>query len=819
MRKLPVCWLLLVGCFLPAWAGPSCALNPKNQTVTICTPAAGATGLINPVHVNAGTTDTHRVVTMWIYVDGVKVFFENGANFIDTNITLKTGTHRLSVPAKDTTGLIFKTVETITVIAASPVTVSPSAVTLLENAQQTFTANVPVTWSASCGAIGSTGLYTAPNQPATCTVTATATDGSGRKGTAAVSVVAVQVSPSSVTLLEGARQQFAANTTVTWSASCGTIDSTGLYTAPNQAGPCTVTATDGLGNQGAASVTVVALMVTPGSVTLAEGAQQQFTANAPVTWSASCGTINNSGLYTAPNTTGSCTVTATDGTGHVANALVTVVAAQAVSGYLTWKNDNAHTGQQRNETVLTPANVNSTHFGKLFSESVDGYVFAQPLYVANLMVNGNPHNVVFVATEHDSVYAFDADSGGAALWQTSFLSSGVTTVPSGNVGSTILPEVGITSTPVIDPNTNTIYTVAETLENGGSSYVFRIHAMDIATGAERANSPQVIAASGFQPKEQLQRTALVLANGLVYMGFGSQGDHLPYQGWILAYDPSSLALAGVWDSTPTGTMGGIWMAGAGPATDAGGNLYVMTGNGTWNPANGNYGDSFVKLNSGLSVTDYFTPFDEAADNTGDLDVGSGGPLIVPDQPGAHPHELIACGKPKYVYVIDRDNMGQFQAGSDSQIIQSLPNVVGAVSTGGFNPGDHCFMAPAFWEQNVYFAGNHDVIKAFHLDPATGLLSGSPTSQGSFFYEFPGAQPVVSSNGSTNGIVWVVDFSASSSSALHAYDATNVANELYNSNQVPSRDSLGTGSKFATPTVINGKVYVGSKGRLTVYGPM
>src|SRR5262249_49098281 len=159
---------------------------------------------------------------------------------------------------------------------------------------------------------------------------------------------------------------------------------------------------------------------------------------------------------------------------------------------------------------------------------------------------------------------------------------------------------------------------------------------------------------GFQPKEQLQRTALLLANGLVYMGFGSQGDHLPYQGWILAYDPASLALAAVWDSTPTGTMGGIWMAGAGPSTDAGGHLYVMTGNRTWNPANGNYGDSFVKLNSGLSVTDYFTPFDQAADNTGDLDVGSGGPLIVPDQPGAHPHELIACGKPKYVYVIDRD---------------------------------------------------------------------------------------------------------------------------------------------------------------------
>src|SRR5215470_10780931 len=234
MKKILFSCILLAGWSLQAWAGASCALNPKNQTVTICTPAAGATGLTSPVHVNAGTTDTHAIVTMWIYVDGVKVFFKNNVNFIDTNITLKPGTHRLGVPAKDTTGLIFKAVEFITVVAAAPVTVSPGAVTLLEGAQQAFTANVPVTWAASCGAIDSTGHYTAPNQPESCTVTATATDGSGHTGTATVSVVALQVSPGSVTLLEGAQQQFTANTTVTWSASCGSINTTGLYTAPNQ---------------------------------------------------------------------------------------------------------------------------------------------------------------------------------------------------------------------------------------------------------------------------------------------------------------------------------------------------------------------------------------------------------------------------------------------------------------------------------------------------------------------------------------------------------------------------------------------------------
>jgi hypothetical protein len=512
-------------------------------------------------------------------------------------------------------------------------------------------------------------------------------------------------------------------------------------------------------------------------------------------------------------------VTATDGNGNQGAASVSVVAQTGVTGYFTWKNDNARTGQQRNETILAPANVNSAHFGKKFSETVDGYIFGQPLYVANLSTGGRTHNVVYVATEHDSVYAFDADSGGAALWHKSFLSPGVTPVPSGNVGATILPEVGITGTPVIDPATQTIYVVAETLENGGSSYVFRLHAMDLATGAEKPSSPVVIATSGFQPKEQLQRAALLLANGLLYIAFASQGDHTPYQGWIMAFDPASLALQDVWDDVPTGIMGGIWMAGAGPAADSSGNLYVMVGNGTWDPSNGDFGDSFVKLNSSLSVVDYFTPFDEAADNAGDLDVGSGGPLLVPDQPGAHPHLLIGCGKPKSVYVLDRDNMGKFHAGSDSQIVQSLPNVVGAVSSGGFDPTDHCFMTPAYWEHNVYFAGNHDVIKAFHLDAGTGLLSMLPTSKGSFFYQFPGGQPVVSSNGSADGIVWVMDFSSNSSSTLHAYDATNVAIELYNSNQAGSRDTFGTGSKWATPTVINGKVYVGGKGHFTVYGPL
>lgn len=801
---------------IQAWAGPSCPLNPVNQTVTICTPVNGATGLVSPVHVNAGTTDTHAIVGIWIYVDFVKVFFQGNVTFIDTNVNLTTGQHRFVVEAEDSAGVFFKTVETITVGGSAAITVTPGTVTLQEGAQQQFSANAAVTWSASCGTITSTGLYTAPNQVESCTVTAT--DASNHQGHATVNVVAktITVTPMIVTLQEGAQQQFSADATVTWSASCGTITSTGLYTAPNQVESCMVTATDALNNQGTATVNVVALTVTPSTVTLQEGAQQQFSANATVTWSATCGTITATGLYTAPNQAESCTVTATDASNDQGTATVTVVAPGSITGYLTWKNDNARTGQQRNETILTPSNVTPSKFGKKFTDSVDGYLYAQPLYVSNLLIQGATHNVVFAATEHDSVYAFDADAAGAPLWHRSFLSSGVTTVPTANVGSTILPEVGITGTPVIDPSSGTLYVVAETLENGGATYVHRLHALDIATGAERTHSPVTISGSVFTSKTELQRPGLLLENGLVYIGFASQGDHGLWQGYIFAYDAAMLGQAGIWNDVPTGKNGGIWMGGAGLPADASGNIFVSIGNGTWDPANGDYGDSFVKLSSNLTVLDYFTPFDEAQDNAGDLDVGAGGPLVVPDQSGAHPHLLIGCGKPSPVYVIDRDNMGHFHSGSDSQIVQSLKGV-GAVSTGGFNPNDHCFMTPAFWEQNVYFIGNHDVIKAYHLDSATGLLSLSPTSKGTFFYAFPGGQPVVSSNGSSNGIVWAVDFN--SPPALHAYDATDVSKELYDTNDVSTRDSLGTATKFSVPTVINGKVYVGGKGHLIVYGPL
>jgi hypothetical protein len=700
---------------------------------------------------------------------------------------------------------------TITIKSTPPaVVISPSAVTLVEGQNVHLTANVDVTWSATCGTINDFGLYTAPSKIGSCTVTATAKDGSGF-GTCAVTVTSggVTISPTAVTLKIGTQQQFTASAAATWTATCGRIDNSGLYTAPGVPQTCTIvaTATDGSNSQATATATVIAppLMVSPSSVTLLFGASQQFTASQPAAWSASCGTIDNKGLYRAPSTAGTCvvTATATDGTGSHGTATVRVVPSPPPQvSYTTWKNDNMRTGQQRQETVLSPGNVNAAQFGIKFSDSVDGAIYAQPLYVSNLSIAGGVHNVVFVATEHDSVYAFDANTGGGPLWFRNLIPDGTSTVPTNNVHSTVYPEVGITGTPVIDMSSGTLYVVAETMEGPLPSYVFRLYALDIHSGNDRTGSPVVVSAAGFVSTFLMQRPALLLASNLVYITFGSQGDLQP--GWIFAYDPASLGQVAAWIDTPTGNFGGIWMSGSGLAADSAGNVYVSTGNGDWDGFN-NFSMSLVKLDPTLHVLDYFTPWNWQSLAAVDKDLGSGGVLLVPDQPGIFTHELVACGKPSPVYVIDRDNMGHMNPTGDTQVIQALSEVVGA------GPGTqaHCFTTPAFWEQNLYFVGIGDVIKAFHLDPQTGKMTASPTSQGTFVYPYPGAQPVVSSDGANNGIVWAVDYSTPT--VLHAYDATDISRELYVS------PSLGVGTKWSVPTVINGNVYVGTGNQLFVFG--
>jgi hypothetical protein len=804
-------------------------------TVTITSPADDSS-VNSSVHVQATYNGTVAATYMKLWVDGVAGTVQHNTNVFDTQVSLVNGNHLLEVQAKDSsTGVVYTTASQITVATLA---LNPVSTSLFSGGTQQFTAtdsvSSSITWSATGGSVSSGGLYTAGTTTGTFAVTAT--DSSGNKA-----ISSVVIAPMHTVTIENPQTGSTLNSPVLVHATYdGTVlatymkvwvehvaglvqhstnsfttslylttgshlievqasdPSTGLvYTTPTK-----ITVGSGAG----AKVTV-----SPGSVTLRTGGTQQFaatdSAGLPVTWSATGGAINSTGSYTAGTATGTFNVTATDSNNNTGKAAVTVQnSVQSSLNYTTWKNDNLRTGQQNTETYLQPGNVNSTHFGVLFSNTVDGRIFAQPLYMANLSLAGGKHNVVFVATEHDSVYAFDADTSGSPFWHVSLIPAGASTVPQPLVNSTIHPEIGITGTPVIDPSTGTLYVVAETLEN--SAVVFRLHALDVTTGNEQGGSPVVITASGWEPKEQLQRPGLLLANGNVYIAFGSQGDHLPAHGWVFAY-PASMVQTGGWNSTPAGVLGSVWMAGSGIAADAAGDLYVMTGNGTWDGIS-NFGDSFVKLSPNLSVVqDYFTPWNEAKLDSNDTDLGSGGVLLVPDQSGTFPHEAIGCGKYPAIYVLNRDSMGHFHSGSNNQIIQEVDNQVGG--TTGLQAPDRCFTTPAYWQGHLYFNASNDVLKAFSLNPTTGKMSSTPTSQGTFLFGFPGGQPVVSSNGSTNGIVWTIDHS--SSVALHAYDATNVATELYRSS------GLGSGAKWPVPTVVNSKVYVGTDSTLVVFGPI
>jgi hypothetical protein len=492
----------------------------------------------------------------------------------------------------------------------------------------------------------------------------------------------------------------------------------------------------------------------------------------------------------------------------------------------TQHNDNGRTGQNLQETTLTTANVNVQSFGKLWTTFVDGQVYAQPLYVPNVTIPGKGvHNVFYVATEHDSVYAFDADSNsgenGSPLWHTSFIDpgSGITTmsIDDVNCNSAVVPEYGVTSTPVIDTSTNTIYILVATKENG--NFFNRLHALDITTGAEKFDGPVTIQATypgtgagsvngvlTFDPLMQMARSGLLLSNGQIYMAWASYCDNAPFHGWVMAYDKSTLQQTAVWADTPNGEDGGIWMSGAGLTADASGNIILSTGNGTFD-VNGSpvdFGDSIVKMalnGSTLSVSDYFTPDNQAYLDLNDIDVASGGVLLLPDQPGPYPHEAIGGGKDGNVYIVNRDNMGHYNPSNNSQIIQTLSGSAGM------------WASPAYWNENVYFGWVNAPVQAFSV--SNGLLSPTSTSLTSFYW--PGASLAISANNNTNAILWGLNTSQNDESVLYAYDATNVATELYTSAQNGERDSVGLPVKYAVPTVANGKVYVGAVGQVSVYG--
>jgi hypothetical protein len=498
---------------------------------------------------------------------------------------------------------------------------------------------------------------------------------------------------------------------------------------------------------------------------------------------------------------------------------------------LTQHNDLARTGQNLSETILTPATVSAGNFGKLFTLTVDGTVEAQPLYLPALTIAGATHNVVFIATEHDSVYAFDADSGGTPLWQVTLLdaahgaSSSATSVLDTVSGCYVANrEYGISGTPVIDPVTGTLYVSSVTYEN--SSPVSRLHALDVKIGAEKFGGPVAITASvpgtgagssngtlAFNPAEQNQRPGLALVNGQVYVAFGAYCDLSNYHGWLFAYNAATLAQTAVFITSPNGMDSGIWMGAAAPSFDTENGvtrMFLTTGNGTFDAAspgapNADYGDDILRVDvsTGINVVDYFTPYNQASLSTTDTDLGSSGLLILPDQPGAFPHLAIEASKGGVLYLVNRDNLGGYST-SANNVVQEMDNEVGPT-----------YGLPAYWNGNVYIWPSAGQLQQFSL--TNGLLSSTPVAVSPQLQaKGLGSTPSISANGTSNAIVWSIDASQNPQ-VLYAHDATNVANLLWSSAANATRDSAGQAIKFQFPTVANGRVFVGSIGQVLVYG--
>jgi hypothetical protein len=618
----------------------------------------------------------------------------------------------------------------------------------------------------------------------------------------------------------------------------------------------------------------VVVTVAPQMAAVAATSQtQQFTptvtgaTNTSVTWSvdtiaggnSTVGIIDNTGIYSPPAAGGTHTITATSAADTSASGSANV-AVTDLSGVFTYHNDLSRDGANTQEYALSPSTVTTATFGKLFSCQVDGAVYTQPLWVPGLSIGGGTHNVIFVATQHDSLYAFDADASPCVTyWQVNLLdtmhggTAGENPVVWNDVGycyGDVYPEVGVTGTPVIDPTTNTIYLVSasEVGTTGGAcsgnpgTFYHRLHALDITTGNEQANSPVTIAASvagngdgssggmvSFSSEFHHNRSGLALSNGIVYVAFAAHEDATPYHGWLFGYNASNVQQqASVFNTTPNGVGGadgGIWAGGGAPAVDGVGDVYVATGNGVFDEGSGmpmvnDYGDSVLRLNpaagptangANLQLTGWFTPGDELKLEGNDTDLGSGGPVVMPDQAVGPPHLLVQLGKDGVVYLIDRDSMGQFLLNTN-QVVQYF-----TATTNGF------WGTAAFWQNGLYFAGNGDNLKLFSF--SSDIFGTNPSSQSSATFGYPSATPSISSQGATNGVAWAIDSTfygyaspGTGPAVLHAYDATNLASELWNTTMAANnRDRAGNAVKFVPPTIANGKVYVSTRTEIDVYG--
>ncbi|HTC50383.1 MAG TPA: hypothetical protein VK700_00445 [Steroidobacteraceae bacterium] len=844
----PAAVTIAVGAVAPP-ATVSLAANP--QTV-----AAGATSTLTWTSTNGTSCTASGGWTGAQATSGTQV--TAGLTASTTYSLTCTGAGGASTPAAVT--VVVAPVATVTLMA-SPQSVAAGATSTL-----TWTSTNATSCTASGGWTGTepTGgtqvtaaLTTSTSYSLTCT---------GPGGLSAPSAVTVAVVPVPTVTLAANPQLVAAGgtSTLTWTSTNATACTasgawSGAEPTSGTAGTGALSANatyslvcsgiGGTSNTASATVTIGysgPLTLSPQTAAITQSQTLQFATvptGAAVTWTvdgisngnATVGSVNASGLYTPGTAAGVHAVIATDAVNSAQSANASV-AVTDLTGVYTAHNDVSRDGTNSHEFALTTANVNTTSFGKLFSCVADGAIYAQPLWVANLTVNGAQHNVVFVATAHDGLFAFDADASPCVtLWSVNLIdtahggSAGETTVPSGTSGNIvgqsfgdITPEVGVIGTPVIDPASNTLYVISKSVNSAHTVFYQRLHAINLTTGQERTASPITVAAgytgSGgtvttFNSQTEAQRSGLALVNGVVYVAWASHEDTGPYFGWIAGYtyNGSAFNLTQVLNVTPDGTEGGIWMSGGAPAADSNNQLYVITGNGTFDATNSgapndDYGDSLLKLSSSLTVAQYFTPSDQLTDEQNDQDFGAGGAVVLVDLPAGSPvtHLVMGGGKDSSLYVLNRDNLGGFGDGAAVQQVSM---------------GHGIFCTGAFWNNTFYLAAASGALRAYSLNPAIPqftLSSSSPTS-----YPWPGTTPSVSAAGTQQGIVWALDnhlYCTNQSpgcgpTVLHAYDATNVATELWNS-AITGNDAAGNAVKFTVPTTANGKVYVGTRGNNT-----
>ncbi len=844
--------------------------------------------------VTAGQTATFSVVAdgtaplTYQWMKGTTNVGTNSASYTTPATTSADNGSKFSVKVTNSAGGVTSASATLTVSAAAvkpTITSQPANVTVSAGQTATFTVTATGTaplsyqWKKGTTSVGTnSATYTTPattsaDNGAKFEVTISNSAGSVTSAMATLTVNAAAVKPTittqpaNITVTAGQTATFTASATGTapltyqWkkgTTSVGTNSAT--YTTPattsadnNAKFQVTVTNSAGSATSSIATLTVNTAAVKPtittqpSSATVNVGQTATFTVvatgTAPLTYQwtkAGANVGTNSATYTTAATTSAddgvhVQVTVSNSAGSTASNSVTLTVNStppppSSANILTYHNDVGRTGQNLNETILTPSNVNSASFGKKAFLAADGLVDAEPLYVSNLKIGGVAHNVVFIVTEHDSVYAYDADTF-AQLWKVSMLGPGETTSEPVNGCGQVSPEIGITSTPVIDLNAGpngTIYLVAMS-KSDSTTYIQRLHALDLTTGADLAGSPVTIQASfpgtgaasdgttvPFRPKQYKERAGLLLLNGVVYTSWASHCDSTPYTGWVMGYSQSTLQQTSVINITPNGNDGAIWMAGAGLAADSGGNIYFLAGNGTFDdtlnssgfPEKGDFGNGFIKISTfgnKLAVADYFTMHNTDAESNADVDLGSGGAMVLPDlMDNAQNtwHLAVGAGKDTNLYVVNRDMMGKFNISNDDGIYQEL---VGQLPGG-------VWAMPAYFEGTIYYGSVNQPLKAFPIVNAKVAMSSSSASSSRFGY--PGTTPSISANGTSNGIVWAVQ---NDTAELHAYDAKNLATELYNSLQAPNnRDQFGH-NKYITPMIANGKVFVGTPTGVIVFG--